>query len=238
MRALEAYVSLVSWYFLLCQSLCPQLHPSAQSSIITWFFWALNLSWILWGWLVPGTCILLLLLRLLLPLPFFQIKKKNPLLFLLLFFFCLFGFIHFSFLNGVWGGRRTYMFSMVCFRKEDGSTLAVPWLGVASNWSHSRLWLLHQPLGLREHLKYLNRRQNRAFQMSSESSNVAQNCLYLACLCFCCPCRTEEGDPAWFLHAEFYSRGHELSLVLIFQGSTFSACSVKYLFPRAWWWNV
>lgn len=110
----------------------------------------------------------------------------------------------------MWGGRRTYMFSMVCFWKEDGSTLSVPWLGAASNWSHSRLWLLHQPLGLREHVKYLNQRQNRAFQISSESSNIAQNCLYLACLCFCCPCRTEEGDPAWFLHAVFYSRGHEL----------------------------
>lgn len=109
-------------------------------------------------------------------------KKKNPPLFLLLFFFYLFGFIHFSFLNGVWGGRRTYMFSMVCFRKEDGSTLAVPWLGVASNWSHSRLWLLHQPLGLREHLKYLNRRQNRAFQMFSESSNIAQNCILPVCV--------------------------------------------------------
>lgn len=113
-------------------SLSPVLHH-------TWFFQALNLSWILWGWLVPGTCILLLLLRLLLPLPFFQIKKKIHLCFFSYFFSYLFGFIHFSFLNGVWGGRRTYMFSMVCVCKEDGSTLAVPWLGIASNWSHSRL---------------------------------------------------------------------------------------------------
>lgn len=79
-------------------SLSPVLHH-------TWFFQALNLSWILWGWLVPGTCILLLLLRLLLPLPFFQIKKKNPPLFLLLLFFLSFWFYTFFILK--WGvGRK------------------------------------------------------------------------------------------------------------------------------------
>lgn len=105
MRALEGYVSLVSWYFLLCQSLCPQLHPSAQSSIITWFFWALSLSWILWSWLVPGTCILLLLLRLLLPLPFFQIKKKKSTFVSSLIFFLSFWFYTFFILK--WGmGRK------------------------------------------------------------------------------------------------------------------------------------